>query len=344
MRKGPTNGWDPAAAHFANEQMIDRQFLANLGESFDRPGQLAPSEALLQVEAATGAPRPPRFSKCQTDYWDGSRPTAKVNHIYSAPSSSTFAYGSFLVVGEYRVTNNIRTLLTPIDLSVPGADLDDASTGPLTGLKAPPRNLWLLDEWDAGGDPVYVPGTTVDSRPTALALARAKLMERVLNDWRMSFLGSAKGYAASFRPKDFDGDGTVFCSGYLGAAAGAADPETGLTCWQAADPATGNGPGIGVEADDPATAAPARKLTLFSVTGCMAFQRSHQYRIQVRGELFDNVMGKAASEQYLESALLVDPDNDITRGAMPTGLTDSTVIMQRPIHNYYRGYLTRSYP
>jgi hypothetical protein len=354
MRKGPANGWDPAAAHFSNEQMIDRQFLANLGESFDQPGRLTPADAMALVEPATGVPRPPRFSKCQTDYWDGSRPTAKVNHIYSAPSSSTFAYGSFLVVGEYRVNNNIRTLLTPIDKTT-GATLTPSSTDPQIGLNAPPRNLWLLDEWKAGpvipvGDPgyteyaAYTPGTAVGQRPTLVARARAKLMERVLNDWRMSFLGSTKGYAASFRPKDFDGDGLVFCSGYLGTAAGASDPETGLTCWQGADPATGDGPGIGVEPGDPATATPARKLTLFSVTGCMAFQRSHQYKIQVRGELFDNVMGKAVSEQYLESALLVDPDNDVARGAMPSGLTDTTVIMQRPIHNYYRGYLTRSYP
>jgi hypothetical protein len=34
----------------------------------------------------------------------------------------------------------------------------------------------------------------------------------------------------------------------------------------------------------------------------------------------------------------------VARGALPTGLEDSELIMQRPIHNYYRGYLDRSYP
>jgi hypothetical protein len=358
--------------------MIDRQFLANLGESFDSPGLLTPNQAFAELDAATGVPRPPRFSKCQTDYWDGSRPTAKVNHIYSAPSSSTFAYGSFLVVGEYRVTNNIRSLLLPCDANfvVPADPAKLATCNPALPARGdqtmalpPARGVWLLDEWNAGAEAMYTPLAADENlrltggapyAPTAIARTRAKLMERVLNDWRMSFLGSTKGYAGDFRPKDFDGDGLVFCSGYLDSTA--VDPDTGLTCWvdmrTIAKPTgykDGDGTGIGTKSDDAATILPSdtaliedlkesMRLTLFSVTGCMGFQRSHQYRIQVRGELFDNVMGKAVSEQYLESALLVDPDNNVSRGAMPAGLTDSTVIMQRPIHNYYRGYLTRSYP
>jgi len=241
--------------------------------------------------------------------------------------------------------------------------------GDQTMALPPARGVWLLDEWNAGAEAMYAPLDPNENMrltggapyaPTALARTRAKLMERVLNDWRMSFLGSTKGYAGDFRPKDFDGDGLVFCSGYLDNTA--VDPDTNLACWVdmrtiAKPPGykDGDGTGIGTKTDDVATilasdAQPIKdlkesmKLTLFSVTGCMGFQRSHQYRIQVRGELFDNVMGKAVSEQYLESALLVDPDNDVSRGAMPAGLTDSTVIMQRPIHNYYRGYLTRSYP
>ena len=149
-------------------------------------------------------------------------------------------------------------------------------------------------------------------------------MELVLNDWRMSFLGASKEYAGTFVPKDFDGDGEVFCSGYLTPAA--ADADTGLTCHTPVASASTN-------------------LTIFSLTGCLSFMRSNQYRIVVRGELYDNLVDKAVSEHYLESAYLIDPNRDVNRAVAPkSGLADSTVIMQRPVHNYYRGYMTRSYP
>ena len=338
MRKGPATTWNPAAPHFSSLAQVDRQFLANLGESFDAPGRVRPSEARVAPDASTGVPRPPRFSKCTT------RTKADVDQSSQA-TGSTFAYGSYLWVGEYYVSNNIRTLLTPCDGGILTPLSSDAQS-------TPPRFLWLLDEWKAddlatdADSTAYVPGTSVGPHPTPIARARAKLMERLLNDWRMSFLGSAKGYIDDFRPKDFDGDGKVFCSGYLGTQA--ADADTGLTCWQAVDPATvGDGPGDGKRSGDPGT-DPDKRLTVFSVTGGLAFMRSHQYKIQVRGELFDNVIGRPVAEKYLEAALLVDPDNNVVRsanpGVLPTGLGDSTIIMQRPIHNYYRGYLANTYP
>jgi hypothetical protein len=330
-RKGPANGWNPAAAHFADEEMLDRQFLANLGESFDQPGRMTPGQALAAIDPRTGVPRPPRYNMCNFKHHDAS----------ARPRSSSFVAGAWLQVGEYRITNNIRTLLTPID-TTSGVSLTASSADSQVGLNAPPRKLWLLDEWDVGNAADYDPGVSVGAYPTPLARARAKLMERVLNDWRMSFLGSVKAYAPDFRPKDFDGDGIVFCSGYLDATGGA-DAETALTCWQVAD-GNGNGPGIGAQPTDPAYGTASKQLTLFSVTGCMGFQRSHQYKIRVRGELFDNNINSAVSEQYLESAIIIDPDNNVSRGASPTGLVDSTVMMMRPIHNYYRGYLSRSYP
>jgi hypothetical protein len=240
----------------------------------------------------------------------------------------SFQTGSSMGVAEYHVTNNIRTLLTPIDATT-GAILTPNSGDPQTGLNAPPHKLWLLDEWNLAGDAAYVPGSAVDLKPTMVARARAKMMERVLNDWRLSFLGSEASYVAAFRPKDFDGDGIVFCSGYLGGAA--ADADCGLTCWKTAD-GSGNGPGI------------AGGLTPFSVTGCLSITRSHQFKIHVRGELYDNFLDRPVSEQYLESALLVDPDGNVSRSGTPSGLEDSTLIMQRPIHNYYHGFLNRSYP
>jgi hypothetical protein len=342
MRKGPLTGWNPAAPHFSSMEQVDRQFLANLGESFDAPGTLRPAQVRAAVDPSTGTNRPPRYTKCTSQ----SGVSNYVNDHSSPATAASYGYGSYLWIGEYWVSNNIRTLLTPVD----GAALTPRSTDP---QPAPPRFLWLLDEWKADpaatdGDSVaYTPGSSAGIHPTPIARARAKLMERVLNDWRMSFLGSTKAYADDFRPKDFDGDGKVFCSGYLDLT-GPADPDTGLKCWQDIDPATvGDGPGIGTRPGDPGASA-SRRLTIFSITGCLAFTRSHQYKILVRGELFDNVIGRPVAEKYLESALLVDPDNNIVRSAnpavLPTGLNDSTVIMQRPIHNYYRGYLSNTYP
>lgn len=348
MRKGTKDpakpavpvSWDPRAAHFSTLEQIDRQFLANLGESFDTPGIKRTSQVRLQIDPTTGATRPARFSRCVTP----SGLTVYTDDQKSGPSPSTFAYGSSLWVGEYLVSNNIRTLLLP----VAGADPPARGVGSLA--TPPPNNLWLLDEWNALSEPGYVPGTSATGDPTPLARTRAKLMERMLNDWRMSFLGASKAYADDFRPKDFDGDGRVFCSGYMGATT--VDADTQLTCWQSAD-ADGNGPGDGRKSGDPAyvsptTSNPALRLTLFSLTGSLALPRSHQFKILVRGELFDNIIGKPVAEKYLETALLVDPDNNVVRSTnpatLPAGLTDSTIIMQRPVHNYYRGFLAGSNP
>ena len=303
----------PAAADYAAIKQIDQQFVANLGESFDRPGHMTPEDARAALS--------PRYTRWYP--WQGS--DGSVNNFQNLSNMS---------VAEYRVTNNIRTLLTPIDTNpitngIGAASLTALSTDAQLGANEPPHKLWLLDEWNVGADGVYVPGVTVGTTPTKVARARAKLMERVLNDWRLSFLGSCKDYAPTFRPKDFDGDGKVFCSGYL--TPSAADPDCDLTCWKPAD-ANGDGPGQG------------SGLTIFSVTGCLAITRSHQFKIHVRGELYDNFLNRAVSEQYLESAYLVDPDSNVTRGGLTTGLEDSVIIQQRPIHNYYRGYLNRAYP
>lgn len=314
-RKGP-GSWDPKASDFDSLEKVDRQFLANLGESFDLPGTRTP----LEVRTTE---RPPRYLRNQTQ---GSG---------AYPGTTTFHVRLRTAVAEYWVSNNLRTLLTPIDTSS-GAGLTPRSTDSQTGRT--PRGLWLLDEWNGGTPPSYAPeagytpGTTTGPSPTRLARARAKLMERMLNDWRMSFLGSSKSYSA-FRPKDFDGDGLVFCSGYASGAA--VDPDTGLTCFEAVSAGGHDGPG-------------APMLTIFSVTGCLTFTRSHQYKIHVRGELVDNALNLPVSEHFLESTLLIDPDNNIVRpvGAWspPSGLEDSTLIMQHPIHNFYRGFMTRSYP
>lgn len=308
------DAWDPRYADFRTMEQIDRQFLANLGESFENPGRVTTAAALAEIDSSTGRSRPARYVIASNSAAD--------------PSASNFGTGCQTYVSEYRITNNIRTLLTPIDTTVATASLTTRSTDPQSGAGLVPQKLWLLDEQNGEADASYTPTSVVGTSPTHLARARAKLMELVLNDWRMSFLGASKEYAGSFAPKDFDGDGEVFCSGYLVPAS--ADADTSLTCHVAAD-ASGNGP--------------TANLTLFSLTGCLSFMRSNQYHIVVRGELYDNLIDKAVSEHYLESAYLMDPNRDVNRSVAPkTGMKASTVMMQRQVHNYYRGYMTRSYP
>lgn len=324
QRKGPAS-WAPAAADFDSIEAIDRQFVANMGESFASAGRATPAQAAAQ--------RPPRYlgkqrySPKNSSTWTG------------GTDGSTYCYTNYvnMRVAEYLVSNNIRTLLTPLNTAA-GGTLTARSTD---AQAEPPHRVWLLDEWNAEADAAYTPGAIVGTQPTRIARARARMMERVLNDWRLSFLGASRPYADRFRPKDFDGDGRVFCSGYL--TPSAADADTGLTCWKSAD-ANGDGPGNGVDPSDPAQGDASQRLTVFSVTGCLTVTRSRQFKIHVRGELYDNFVDRAVSEQYLESALLIDPDGDVTRGAVPTGLTDSVLIMQRPIHNYYRGLINRAYP
>lgn len=52
----------------------------------------------------------------------------------------------------------------------------------------------------------------------------------------------------------------------------------------------------------------------------------------------------ASSQAYLETALLLDPDEDVVRpvGGLTTGMRDSAVLMQRPMHDYVRSQQVRS--
>lgn len=112
---------------------------------------------------------------------------------------------------------------------------------------------------------------------------RLRAMELVLNDTRLSFFGSSPQYPG-FRPLDFDGDGTAWCSCY--------------TAYSAAD-ADGNGFG---------DTAPERRFTL---TGNFVFRPSSFYRAFIRGEVFDQLKGRPAAEALLDTAFVVDADGSL---------------------------------
>lgn len=131
---------------------------------------------------------------------------------------------------------------------------------------------------------------------------RGALMERVLNDFRLSFFGASPQYYARFRPIDFDNDGKAMCSCYA-PSGDAAEKAKGLDRYS------------GIEADT-ATYGIRRGLVpthWFSLTGTFFIGKSHYYRVICRGEVFDSVLNRPVSDATLESVLVVDPEGDDIR-------------------------------
>lgn len=167
-------------------------------------------------------------------------------------------------------------------------------------------------------------GNTLDKGAYATA-DRVKVMERVLNDFRMSFLGASPQYYDDFRPLDFDGDGKVMCSCY-NSSNDATEKSLGTDRWKSVD-------GSFTDADIPgATGRGPAPDNWFSLAGAFYIGKSHHYRIICRGELFDNVLQRPVSDATLESVLVVDPEgNDITQ---------SHYLFQRWHHGRYTGHLS----
>ncbi len=125
---------------------------------------------------------------------------------------------------------------------------------------------------------------------------RAKVMERILNDYRMSFFGSSPRYA-DFRPMDFDGNDKVTCSAYDRNSTATSDEVKFCTDrWQPVDGGAG-GPGRG-----------PKPTNWFSATGCFYIGKSHYFRVLTRGEVYDNLLHKPVAQQDLETVLVVDPE------------------------------------
>jgi hypothetical protein len=149
----------------------------------------------------------------------------------------------------------------------------------------------------------------------------AASMELVLNDMRLSFLGASPQYP-DFCGIDFDGNGIVRCSGYVGGQSGVATVAYG-----------------------PVVAADRR----FSLTGYFVFQKSHFFRIFVRGEVFDELRQLPVASSDCESVVTIDPDGslyDVNNNPTPqwksvpancTGVEDSGVIFQRWHRSMYQG-------
>jgi len=181
--------------------------------------------------------------------------------------------------------------------------------GPVSRTIAELRSLDLLKKdityWSSStiADPPVKVYTTI----SATSDERAAVMERMLNDFRMSFLGASAEYSDDFRPLDFDGDGKVQCSCYdIDGGATAREKDLGIAR-RKPQVGAGRGPAL-----TPLTlVAPYSRVSTspwFSVTGCFAFGKSRFFRVFTRGELFDNWLGKPVAAQTLERVLAVDPE------------------------------------
>jgi hypothetical protein len=175
---------------------------------------------------------------------------------------------------------------------------------------------------------------------TATSLDRSRVMELVLNDFRLSFLGSSPDYASSFVPLDFNGDGVVHCSGYTAnaldlPAPAVRDPAeaaaTDLTAAAAASMRLDQWRTAGADGKGPAVDVG------FSITGNFFIGKSHFYRIISRGELWDNRLQRPIMGVTEDTVVGVDPQ---VRG--DAGLNATHTLFQRYHYNKYRGTMTRS--
>jgi hypothetical protein len=149
-----------------------------------------------------------------------------------------------------------------------------------------------------------VTGDLIKTASGVASSERGKVMERVLNDFRMSFFGSSPKYA-DFRPMDFDGDGHVTCSCYdINPAATPNEIKYKTSRWKASV-GSGRGP-----APTPFTTFDPKvgPNPWFTVTGCFCIAKIHFYRIFTRGEVYDNLLKKPVAQQDLETVLAVDPE------------------------------------
>ncbi len=133
---------------------------------------------------------------------------------------------------------------------------------------------------------------------------RARVMERMLNDWRMSFLGASSGYV-DFRPMDFDRNNKVDASCYdINPAATTDEMEYCIARWKPVE-ATGRGPAPTPFTNfDPAIGS----NPWFSATGTFFIGKSHYFRVFTRGEVYDNLLQKPVAQQDMEAVLVVDPE------------------------------------
>jgi len=70
----------------------------------------------------------------------------------------------------------------------------------------------------------------------------------------------------------------------------------------------------------------------FTVCGNFFIGKSHFYRVNIRGEVYDNLLRKPIAQQNLESVLAVDPEAPLAPAANRVS-AEQRVLFQRWHHN-----------
>ena len=237
-----------------------------------------------------------------------------------------------------------RTFSAPVASPAPAIPAPP-ETGLLTGAV---YNIRMLRRDDRLKTPWVFTLPVSGAVTEATSLNRSRVMELVLNDMRMSFLGSNAVDYADFRPLDFNGDGKVHCSCYPSNSGAltkpiapyviAGTPEATVEALTAKDylyadakamcldqwvDALGDGAGP-VLTPNGAGRALIASDSPFSMSGNFFIGKSRHYRIIARGELWDNLVQRPVSGVTIDSVIAVDPQ---VKNA--NGLNASSIVYQR---------------
>jgi hypothetical protein len=173
-------------------------------------------------------------------------------------------------------------------------------------------------------------------------IVRTAAMELMLNDFRLSFFGCDPAYVATFRPLDFNGDGVVTCSCYAAGRATTPDESTrallgldqqSVSTGGAGDWDTAINPAIGVTAAD---MIGGYNITPFCVTGHVRIGRSHFWEVQVRGEVFDNLMKRPVTSATVQTVFVLDPTDEAGLRGNPGAQEAAQTLFQRWQFDSYR--------
>ncbi|MCX8040321.1 MAG: hypothetical protein N3B15_07110, partial [Planctomycetota bacterium] len=170
-----------------------------------------------------------------------------------------------------------------------------------------------IDTWKYGNAETFEwPGAAsnnIASLKSSIGDAKANLMEKVLNDFRMSVFGASPQYN-DFQFLDFSGDGTAHAS-------------------------------------DGGTAPNRSPLQYWSFSGYFVFQKGRYYRVFARGEVFDLYRRLPVAQADYEAVIAIDREGRVWDvNNIKTGSDDPKVeiLYQRWHDNRYKMNLPRTYP
>jgi hypothetical protein len=307
----PPPGWGTTTSDFVQKNPAPNQILHFYSYYFDLVGAMATAIAVFRTE--------------YVQYGNVWYPNPA--SLFSNPANGSPPYPNDPCPSSYQSLRDLDRLF----LAEMGESLDGASTDTPTNLAAKGLLKAYQPTFSYNGTTLtnktppflstYVPKNNIWSLVQQQLLhnqdssvsdaQRAHVMELMLNDFRMSFLGSSPEYSdvpsnpsLEFRPLDFLGDGMAYCSCY-----GASADKDNLPC------------------------APVgtKPPSYFTLTGTFFIGKSHFYRVTSRGEVWDNLLNHKMDEATLDSVLCVDPEG--------TDPTQTQFLYQRWFANRYQAML-----